>query len=188
MDISLPDMNGLEAARQMKSAAPSAEILLLSEHDLLPMVQEGLRVGARGYMLKSDAAHELATAICPASSILSGQRQLDFPMLFEIPAAVGAVGKVGIARVVRDFQGRWEGRKTCFWFSSLSTARLFPQPIGRRIFVVEINMIVSWFPRTPSRRPDSSWLVPCGNSGCSVPKLRSDGPGDRSRPRWSSHL
>ncbi|MGB8061667.1 MAG: hypothetical protein WCF26_07220, partial [Candidatus Sulfotelmatobacter sp.] len=41
---------------------------------------------------------------CPASSILSGQRQLDFPMLFEIPAAVGAVGKVGIARVVRDFQ------------------------------------------------------------------------------------
>jgi hypothetical protein len=35
---------------------------------------------------------------------------------------------VGIPRVVRDFQGRWEGRKTCFWFSSLSTARLFPQP------------------------------------------------------------
>jgi len=55
---------------------------------------------------------------CPASSILSGQRQLDFPMLFEIPAAVGAVGKVGIPRVLRDFQGRWEGRKTCFWFSS----------------------------------------------------------------------
>ena len=55
LDINLPDMNGLEAARQMKSAAPSAEILLLSEHDLLPMVQEGLRAGARGYVLKSDA-------------------------------------------------------------------------------------------------------------------------------------
>jgi hypothetical protein len=39
------------------------------------------------------------------------------------------VGKVGIPRFVRDFQGRWEGRKTCFWFSSLSTARLFPQPV-----------------------------------------------------------
>lgn len=63
LDINLPDMNGLEAARQMKSAAPSAEILLLSEHDLLPMVQEGLRAGARGYLLKSDAPHELATAI-----------------------------------------------------------------------------------------------------------------------------
>ena len=45
------------------------------------------------------------------------------------------MGKVGIARVVRDFQGRWEGRKTCFWFSSLSTDRLFPQPSGRRVFV-----------------------------------------------------
>src|SRR5580700_6103446 len=53
--------------------------------------------------------------------------------LVEIPAAVGAVGKVGIARVVRDFQGRWEARKTCFWFSSLSTDRLFPQPGGRRV-------------------------------------------------------
>jgi len=42
---------------------------------------------------------------------------------------------MGIARVVRDFQGRWEGRKTCFWFSSLSTDRLFPQPGGRRVFV-----------------------------------------------------
>jgi len=54
----------------------------------------------------------------------------------EIPAAVGAVGKVGIPRVVRDFQGRWEARETCFWFSSLSTDRLFPQPGGRRVFVV----------------------------------------------------
>ncbi|HEY0725068.1 MAG TPA: hypothetical protein VGD41_13945, partial [Pyrinomonadaceae bacterium] len=54
--------------------------------------------------------------------------------LVEIPAAVGAVGKVGIQRVVLDFQGRWEGRKTCFWFSSLSTDRLFPQPGGVFVF------------------------------------------------------
>jgi len=63
LDISLPDMNGLEVARQMKTVSPSAEILLLSEHDLLPMVKEGLRAGARGYVLKSDAPDELATAI-----------------------------------------------------------------------------------------------------------------------------
>jgi DNA-binding NarL/FixJ family response regulator len=63
LDISLPDMNGLEVARQMKTVSPSAEILLLSEHDFLPMVKEGLRAGARGYVLKSDAPDELATAI-----------------------------------------------------------------------------------------------------------------------------
>ena len=55
LDISLPDMNGLDVARQMKTVSPSAEILLLSEPDLLPMVKEGLREGARGYVLKSDA-------------------------------------------------------------------------------------------------------------------------------------
>jgi DNA-binding NarL/FixJ family response regulator len=38
LDINLPDMNGLEVTRQIKSVAPSAEILRLSEHDLLPMV------------------------------------------------------------------------------------------------------------------------------------------------------
>jgi DNA-binding NarL/FixJ family response regulator len=63
LDINLPDMNGPEVARRMKLVAPSAEILLLSEHDLLPMMQEGLRVGARGFVMKSDAREELATAI-----------------------------------------------------------------------------------------------------------------------------
>jgi DNA-binding NarL/FixJ family response regulator len=63
LDINLPDMNGLAVTRQIKSVAPSAEILLLSEHDLLPMVREGLRAGARGYLLKSDAPQELAIAI-----------------------------------------------------------------------------------------------------------------------------
>ena len=96
---------------------------------------------------------------CPASSILSGQRQLDFPMLVEIPAAVGAVGKVGIARVVRDFQGRWEGRKTCFWFSSLSTARLFPQPFGRRVCVVK-EIIEGHFASADSK-PASRFFLAC---------------------------
>ena len=63
LHINLPDMNGLDVARQLKMVAPSAEILLLSEHDLLPMVQEGLRAGAVGYVMKSDARDELATAI-----------------------------------------------------------------------------------------------------------------------------
>lgn len=63
LDISLPDMNGLEVARRIKAIMPAAEILLLSEHSLLPMVQEGLRAGARGYLLKSDAAQELSIGI-----------------------------------------------------------------------------------------------------------------------------
>src|SRR3984957_3579605 len=71
--------------------------------------------------------------IWPLSIVSFGPTPTLVIRLVEKPAAVGAVGKVGIARVVRDFQGRWEGRKTCFWFSSLSTDRLFPQPGGRRV-------------------------------------------------------
>lgn len=59
----LPDTNGLEVARRIKGITPSAEILLLSERCLVAMVQEGLRAGARGYLLKSDAAQELSIAI-----------------------------------------------------------------------------------------------------------------------------
>jgi hypothetical protein len=73
--------------------------------------------------------------IWPLSIVSFGPTPTLVVRFVEIAAAVGAVGKVGIARVVRDFQGRWEGRKTCFWFSSLSTDRLFPQPGGRRVFV-----------------------------------------------------
>lgn len=72
---------------------------------------------------------------CPTSSILSGQRQLDFPILFERYQQQSGLwekwesrGFCGISK------GRWEARETCFWFSSLSTACLFPQPGGRRVF------------------------------------------------------
>ena len=83
-----------------------------------------------------------------------------FPdVLFEIPAAVGAVGKVGIPRVLRDFQGRWKGRKTCFWFSSLSTARLFPQPFGRRVCVV--RKIIDGHFASADSKPASRFFLAC---------------------------
>ena len=75
---------------------------------------------------------------CPASSILSSQRQLDFPILFERYQQQSGLWEKWESRgVSRDFQGRWEARETCSWFSSLSTARLFPQPIGRAFLLLE---------------------------------------------------
>jgi len=163
----------------------------VSNGDSREISVESKNVSWDGILLSSTSRMPEGTTVgCPASSILSGQRQLEFPILFDrYQQQSGLWEKWEIPRVLRDFQGRWEGRKTCFWFSSLSTARLFPQPSGRRVFVVEISiMTVSWLPPTPSWRPDSFWLAPCGNSGCSVPGLRSDGLDDRSRPLWSSRL
>jgi DNA-binding NarL/FixJ family response regulator len=63
LDINMPGMNGLEAARQIKKAAPSAEILFLSQHAELETIRQAFRVGGRGYVVKSDAGKELISAV-----------------------------------------------------------------------------------------------------------------------------
>jgi DNA-binding NarL/FixJ family response regulator len=63
LDISMPELNGLEAARQILKEAPKTEILVLTVHDSENLVREVLDAGARGYMLKSDASKHLLSAI-----------------------------------------------------------------------------------------------------------------------------
>jgi DNA-binding NarL/FixJ family response regulator len=63
LDISMPSMNGLEAARQIRKRVPETKILILSVHDSDPLIQKVLECGARGYLLKSDAARDLVTAV-----------------------------------------------------------------------------------------------------------------------------
>ena len=63
LDIGLPGMNGIEACRQIHEIAPGSKILFLSENRCPDVVQEALRIGARGYVVKSDAGHDLLAAI-----------------------------------------------------------------------------------------------------------------------------
>jgi len=63
LDISMPELNGLEAARQIRSALPEAEIVILTIHESEEVIREVLATGARGYVLKSDAGRDLVTAI-----------------------------------------------------------------------------------------------------------------------------
>ena len=63
LDLTTPDMNGLDAARQIREISPNTDILVLSMHYTEEIAREVLRSGARGYMLKSDANTELVTAI-----------------------------------------------------------------------------------------------------------------------------
>ena len=62
-DISMPELNGVEAARQIRRASPHAEILILTMHDSELLLREGLEAGARGYMLKDDADKNLLAGI-----------------------------------------------------------------------------------------------------------------------------
>src|ERR1035441_8242620 len=63
MDISMPDMNGLEATREILKASPGTEVLILSMHESDQMVYDVLGAGARGYILKQDAGNNLIAAL-----------------------------------------------------------------------------------------------------------------------------
>jgi DNA-binding NarL/FixJ family response regulator len=63
MDIRMPDVDGLEATRQIVAADPSARILILTTFDLDEYVYEALRAGASGFVLKDDPPEQLIAAV-----------------------------------------------------------------------------------------------------------------------------
>jgi DNA-binding NarL/FixJ family response regulator len=63
MDVSMPGLNGLEASRLIHGLLPDTKILLLTLHSSPELVRSAFRVGARGYVLKSDAEQELIRAL-----------------------------------------------------------------------------------------------------------------------------
>jgi DNA-binding NarL/FixJ family response regulator len=62
LDIGMPSLNGLEATRQILKTNPHARVLILTLHDSDQVVREVLNAGARGFLLKSDAARDLVAA------------------------------------------------------------------------------------------------------------------------------
>ncbi len=63
LDIGMPNLNGLEATRQILKTNPQARVLILTLHDSDQVVREVLNAGARGFLLKSDAARDLVAAV-----------------------------------------------------------------------------------------------------------------------------
>src|ERR1700732_3569312 len=63
LDITMPELNGVEAARRIRKASPSSEILVLSVHYSDQLVREILDAGVRGYIVKSDSDRDLVIAV-----------------------------------------------------------------------------------------------------------------------------
>jgi DNA-binding NarL/FixJ family response regulator len=63
LDVTMPRMNGLEACRLIRRHSPDMEILFVTQHDSPQMMREALEAGARGYVVKSNAARDLLAAV-----------------------------------------------------------------------------------------------------------------------------
>jgi DNA-binding NarL/FixJ family response regulator len=71
LDIGLPGLNGIEAARRIRSVSPTSKILFVSENQSSDVIEEALRRGALGYVVKSDAASNLLPAV---EAVLQGKK------------------------------------------------------------------------------------------------------------------
>ena len=71
LDISLPTLNGIEAARQILELVPDSKIIFLSQESSADVVQAALSVGAWGYVVKATAGSELPAAV---DAVISGKK------------------------------------------------------------------------------------------------------------------
>jgi DNA-binding NarL/FixJ family response regulator len=71
MDIGIPTINGIEAARRILEVLPKTKILFITENRATEIAEEAFRMGACGYVVKSNAASELLPAV---EAVLAGKR------------------------------------------------------------------------------------------------------------------
>lgn len=78
LDVALPKLNGLEAAREIREVSPDSKIVFVSAMPDRDLMREALRVGAAGYVTKMDAARDLLRAVRAA---LADREFLSFTIL-----------------------------------------------------------------------------------------------------------
>jgi DNA-binding NarL/FixJ family response regulator len=71
LDIGLPTLNGIEAARQIHERVPESRIIFVSQESSADIVEEALRTGAWGYVVKANAGSQLLAAV---DAVILGQR------------------------------------------------------------------------------------------------------------------
>jgi DNA-binding NarL/FixJ family response regulator len=125
IDVSMPEMTGVETARELLELAPSCKVILISMHSQAEMVREAFRAGASGYVLKRSAAAELLTAmwevikgnayvsssiakealsslLAPAPTLTARQREV-MRLVAEGRSAKEIAGRLGIAVKTAQF-------------------------------------------------------------------------------------
>ena len=78
LDIAMPELNGIEAARQIREACPATQVIILSMHGTSGHIAQALQAGVRGYLLKAAAGSEVVSAV---RAVQAGHRYLSQEIL-----------------------------------------------------------------------------------------------------------
>jgi len=97
LDIGLPALNGIEAARRIQKVSPNSKILFVTENRSPEIAEEALSAGGGGYVVKSDAAIELLSAI---KAVLEGKRFISARLAGHFLAATGILASQTISWIV----------------------------------------------------------------------------------------
>ena len=86
LDIGLPALNGIEAARRIQQVSPNSKILFVTENRSSDIAEAALGTGANGYLIKSDATTEMLLAVV---AVLEGKRFISGSLCVQTPSAPG---------------------------------------------------------------------------------------------------
>jgi DNA-binding NarL/FixJ family response regulator len=96
LDIGLPKLNGLEAARQIHAVVPTAKVLFVSENRSGDIVEAALANGAGGYVLKADAGGDLLRAI---RAVLEGKRFISASLTGQLLVTTTTLSVIPVAQL-----------------------------------------------------------------------------------------
>src|SRR5258706_11876116 len=102
MDIAMPELNGVEATRQIHETSPATHVVMLSMHSTAEHIFQALRAGALGYVLKESAGTELVEAV---RTVHLGRPYLSYKLTLTMGDDVSREGKSPLERLTtRELQ------------------------------------------------------------------------------------
>ena len=147
LDISMPNLRGLEATREIKQAYPHIKILLLTMHKKKEFIQQAMEAGADGYLLKEDADTELLKAV---RTIREGNRFISSLLSSELASLVTGKSKIGaltprerqVAKLVAEGKSSKEIAKLLY--ISVFTVRRHRESIMKKLDLKNVADLVRY--------------------------------------------
>jgi len=159
LDIGLPKLSGIEAARRIRDLAPHSKILFVSQESSVEIVQAAFSVGASGYVVKTDAGRELPTAV---KAVLRGEKFVGIRFVghaFTGPSDARTRGSVPGDKVVAPLQlpniGTAHHHEVGFFSDDASFLEGFTQFIGAALRAGNAVIVLA----TESHRDSLLWRL-----------------------------